>query len=72
MSCCVASCSYTLLNWKLNSSASFFGFGMETTGFEDSDFEDAAETITSFSNSLLRSGRIRATTRTLIFECNEM
>lgn len=64
--CCVASCSYTELNWKLKDSASFFGLGSRTTVAVDSPSRVSAVTIVSLSSSCLSSGLIRATTRTLM------
>jgi hypothetical protein len=69
MSCCVASASNTELNWKLNDSAKFFGFGSRTIVgllLQSPSVAGAAVTMVSLSSSCLSSGRMRATTRTLI------
>ena len=61
-SSCVVPMSYTPLNVKLNSSASFFGFGIRTTLLGFPSWLLSARTIVSLSSSFASRGRIRATT----------
>ena len=64
---CDASRSYTLLNWKEKFSDRHFGFGIVTVVLS-AVLSPEVSNITSFSISLFRRGRTRATTRTLIVE----